>query len=138
MRDFRFVVDTNALISSVLIAASIPDRAVQKARQTRILLFSEATFEELSQVILRPKLDRYVALDTRIEFVTRLREDAEQVDIQEQIVACRDPKDDKFLEVAINGNANCLITGDQDLLALHPFCNLEIVTPAQFLVVPKM
>jgi putative PIN family toxin of toxin-antitoxin system len=133
MSDLRFVVDTNALISSVLIAASVPDLAVQKARQTGALLFSEATFEELSRVILRPKLDRYVALDTRVEFVTRLREDAEQIDIQEPIVACRDPKDDKFLEVAINGNANCLITGDQDLLALHPFCNLEIVTPAQFL-----
>ncbi len=133
MRDLRFVVDTNALISSVLIAASVPDLAVQKARQTGVLLFSEATFEELSRVILRPKLDRYVALDTRVEFVTRLREDAEQVDIQEPIVACRDPKDDKFLEVAINGNANCLITGDQDLLTLHPFCNLAIVTPAQFL-----
>ncbi len=133
MSDLRFVVDTNALISSVLIAASVPDLAVQKARQTGVLLFSEATFEELSRVILRPKLDRYVSLDTRVEFVTRLREDAEQVDIQEPIVACRDPKDDKFLEVAINGNANCLITGDQDLLALHPFCNLEIVTPAQFL-----
>lgn len=133
MSDLRFVVDTNALISSVLIAASVPDLAVQKARQTGILLFSEATFEELSRVILRPKLDRYVALDIRVEFVARLREDAEQVDIQEPIMACRDPKDDKFLEVAINGNANCLITGDQDLLALHPFCNLEIVTPAQFL-----
>ncbi|PZV03201.1 MAG: putative toxin-antitoxin system toxin component, PIN family [Leptolyngbya sp.] len=134
MSDLRFVVDTNALISSVLIAASVPDLAVQKARQTGVLLFSEATFEELSRVILRPKLDRYVALDARVEFVTRLREDAEQVEIQESIAACRDPKDDKFLEVAINGNANCLITGDQDLLALHPFCNLEIVTPAQFLM----
>lgn len=135
MSDLRFVVDTNALISSVLIAASVPDLAVQKARQTGILLFSEATFEELSRVIMRPKIDRYVALDTRVEFVTRLREDAEQIDIQESIVACRDPKDDKFLEVAINGNANCLITGDQDLLALHPFGNLEIVTPAQFLTI---
>lgn len=133
MNDLRFVVDTNALISSVLIAASVPDFAVQRARQTGVLLFSEATFEELSRVILRPKLDRYVALDTRVEFVTRLREEAEQVDIQEQIVACRDPKDDKFLEVAINGNANCLITGDNDLLALHPFRNLDIVSPAQFL-----
>ena len=63
MSDLRFVVDTNALISSVLIAASVPDLAVQKARQTGILLFSEATFEELSRVIMRPKLDRYVALD---------------------------------------------------------------------------
>lgn len=135
MSDLRFVVDTNALISSVLIAASVPDLAVQQVRQTGVLLFSEATFEELSRVILRPKLDRYVALDTRIEFVTRLREEAEQVDIQEQVVVCRDPKDDKFLEVAINGNANCLITGDNDLLALHPFRNLEIVSPAQFLTI---
>lgn len=135
MSDLRFVVDTNTFISSVLIASSVPDLAVQKARRTGILLFSDATFEELSQVISRPKLDRYVAIDTRVEFIARLREETEQVDIQERIVACRDPKDDQFLEVAINGNASCIITGDQDLLVLHPFRNLEIVSPAQFLTI---
>ncbi|NJL48429.1 MAG: putative toxin-antitoxin system toxin component, PIN family [Leptolyngbyaceae cyanobacterium SM2_5_2] len=135
MSDLRFVVDTNTFISSVLIASSVPDLAIQKARRTGILLFSDVTFEELSQVILRPKLDRYVAIDPRVEFIARLREEAEQVDIQERIVACRDPKDDQFLEVAINGNASCMITGDQDLLVLHPFRNLEIVSPAQFLTI---
>ncbi|TVP68583.1 MAG: hypothetical protein EA342_05390 [Leptolyngbya sp. LCM1.Bin17] len=55
MRDLRFVVDTNALISSVLIAASVPYLAVQKARQTGILLFSEATFEPPNRVLLRDK-----------------------------------------------------------------------------------
>jgi predicted nucleic acid-binding protein len=47
--------------------------------------------------------------------------------------ACRDPKDDKFLELAVSGAACCVVTGDQDLLALHPFRSVSILTPAQFL-----
>lgn len=55
------------------------------------------------------------------------------VDIQWRCAACRDPKDDKFLHVAVNGEAEAIITGDADLLALHPFHGVEIVTPADFL-----
>ena len=46
---------------------------------------------------------------------------------------CRDAKDDKFLEVAVNGKADYLITGDRDLLVLHPFREIQIVSPATFL-----
>ncbi|MDB9482837.1 putative toxin-antitoxin system toxin component, PIN family [Dolichospermum circinale CS-537/05] len=46
---------------------------------------------------------------------------------------CRDPKDDKFLEVAINGNVTHIITGDKDLLELHSFQGVDIITATQFL-----
>ncbi|WP_459868116.1 putative toxin-antitoxin system toxin component, PIN family [Endothiovibrio diazotrophicus] len=46
---------------------------------------------------------------------------------------CRDPKDNKFLELAVAGGASALITGDQDLLALHPFRGIPILAPADFL-----
>nr|WP_232285716.1 putative toxin-antitoxin system toxin component, PIN family [Crocosphaera chwakensis] len=46
---------------------------------------------------------------------------------------CRDPKDNKFLEVAVNGNATHIITGDKDLLELHPFRGISILKPKQFL-----
>jgi predicted nucleic acid-binding protein len=59
---------------------------------------------------------------------------AERVPILQQIQACRDPRDDKFLEVAINGEADMIITGDGDLLALHPFMGMPILTPLDYLV----
>ncbi|MGB6013104.1 MAG: putative toxin-antitoxin system toxin component, PIN family [Nodosilinea sp.] len=133
MTDLRVVVDTNTLVSGILIAASVPDLAVQRARTLGILLFSDATFEELSQVIFRPKFDRYISIEVRAEFIARLNETSEQVNIQEKIAVCRDHKDDQFLEVAVNGNANWLITGDQDLLVLQSFRGVEIVSPAQSL-----
>jgi len=46
---------------------------------------------------------------------------------------CRDPKDDKFLELALNGRADAIITGDADLLALHPWREVAIVSPADYL-----
>ena len=58
MNKLRIVIDTNTLISSILIAASVPDQAFKKSRSIGILLFSDATFEELQQVITRPKFDR--------------------------------------------------------------------------------
>ena len=58
--------------------------------------------------------------------------DATLVEIVELVRACRDAKDDKFLELAVNGGAHCLVSGDQDLLVLHPFRGVSILTPAQF------
>ena len=57
---------------------------------------------------------------------------AELVAITERIAACRDPTDDKFLELAINGRADLIVSGDGDLLALNPFHDIPIVTPAVF------
>ena len=49
--------------------------------------------------------------------------------------ACRDPKDDKILELAYNGNAVCIVTGDNDLLVMNPFRGVAIIKPAEFLMV---
>ncbi len=133
MNKLRIVIDTNTLISSILIAASVPDQAFKKARDIGILLFSDATFEELQQVIARPKFDRYVSTAIRVEFLARLWEESEQIKIVDVITDCRDPKDNKFLETAVNGDADYILTGDQDLLVLNPFRNIPIVPPAYFL-----
>jgi len=58
---------------------------------------------------------------------------AEPVEIKTRIRACRDPKDDKFLEVAVDGRADAIVTGDHDLLELHPFHGIAILTPADYL-----
>lgn len=132
MSKLRLVFDTNTLISAILIRGSIPDSALIKAIHSGTLLFSDDTFNELQHVITRQKFDKYVSIATRIEFITKLRDVLEPVEISESITACRDAKDNKFLEVAVNGKADVIITGDQDLLILHPFRKVDILTPAQF------
>ncbi len=61
--------------------------------------------------------------------------DAEVVDVTENIAECRDPKDDRFLELAVDGNATCIVSGDSDLLVLNPFRGVRILTPQEFIAV---
>ncbi|PZU97717.1 MAG: putative toxin-antitoxin system toxin component, PIN family [Pseudanabaena sp.] len=129
----RFVLDTNTLVSSILIASSLPDRAVKLIRHSGIILISVATVEELQKVMNRPKFDKYVDSAIRSEFIVQLIQQSELIEIKELVIACRDSKDDKFLELAVNGKADYLITGDRDLLVLHPFRGIQIITPAAFL-----
>ena len=133
MDKFRFVIDTNILVSSILIKSSLPDLAFKKARETGIILVSELTFQELKVVLNRPKFDRYISLDIRHQFIAKFKLESELVLRSRTVKRCRDPKDNKFLEVAINGNATHIITGDKDLLELHPFEGIFIFTPSQFL-----
>jgi len=129
----RIVVDTNALISRLLVPESLPGRAVRKAIDTAQLLVSEATLTELASVLSRSKFDAYVSIEDRQEFFRRLSRVVEVVPITYIVRACRDPQDDKFLELAVNGDADLIISGDDDLLVLNPFRGIPIITPANFL-----
>jgi uncharacterized protein len=134
MRDrLRVVVDTNALVSRLLVAGSVPSQAVRKAVDEGQLLVSEDTMEELARVLSRRKFDRYVSIEDRVEFVRVVSRVAEMVPIVHRIHACRDARDDKFLEVAVNGSARLIVTGDADLLALNPFREIAILSPADYL-----
>lgn len=84
-------------------------------------------------MLQRAKFERYVTVAEREEFLAALVERASFVEPTEEVRACRDAKDNKFLELAISGRASYLISGDADLLALHPFRNIAIMTPADFL-----
>lgn len=129
----RVVVDNNALVSRLLIPESVPGRAVRKAVDEAQLLVSEATLEELADVLARAKFDPYVSIADRQEFIRLLGRIAELVPITYRMQACRDPRDDKFLELAINGRADLIVTGDRDLLELNPFRDVPIITPAEYL-----
>lgn len=130
----RCVVDTNVLISRLLRANSVPGRAVRRVVDSHVLLVSEATLNELVEVLSRSKFDPYVSLEERQGFVHRLLRIAERVEVLRQFQACRDSRDDKFLDVAVNGEADVIVTGDTDLLALHPFMGVSILSPADYLV----
>lgn len=127
----RVVVDTNIFISAAIKAQSIPNIALYRAAQRGVLLRSHVTEAELMAVIDRPYLARLISLDARNRLL-QLMAMAEMVTITERFAACRDPKDDKFLELAVNGRADLILTGDNDLLVLNPFRDIPIVTPATF------
>jgi hypothetical protein len=129
----RFVFDTNAIISATLLKRSVSRKAFDKAIDEGELLVSEATLDELNQVLGRAGLSKYITEEERLEFLAVLLREAELVEVTVHVGQCRDPSDDKFLELAVSGQADCIVTGDQDLLVLHPYEEIPIVTPRDFL-----
>ena len=128
----RFVIDTNVLISALLFKSSVPFRALELAEEQGIILYSEATLNELGQVLNRRKFDKYLSQEERQVFLIKFINSCQLVKITEVITICRDKKDNKFLELAVSGNADIMITGDLDLLVLNPFQCTEIITPDRF------
>ncbi|QXL85826.1 putative toxin-antitoxin system toxin component, PIN family [Comamonas sp. NLF-1-9] len=127
------VLDTNVWISQLLLPRSTAALAVQAALRWGTPVVSEQTLQELGQVLSRAKFDKYLSLDERREFMRLLGGVARLVPVTQQLRACRDPGDDKFLDLALSARASHLITGDDDLLVLDPFHGVHICTPAQFL-----
>lgn len=135
MKADRVVVDTNDLISALLIPDGTPRRVLdQLAAEAATMLFSDETFTELAVRLAKPKFDRYRTIHQMESFLDWLSQLGEWVEPGIDVDACRDPDDNKFLAVALSGNAGCLITGDTDLLELDPYEGLPISTPAAFLL----
>jgi len=129
----RVVFDTNVLVSRLLVPQSVPARAVHKTVAEDTILACDATLTELANVLRRRKFDPYVTVSDRQEFLRLFGRITVLVPIVHIVQACRDPKDDTFLTLAVNGHAELIITGDLDLLALHPFRGIAIVTPERYL-----
>ena len=129
----RLVFDTNVVISAALFADSVPGRAFRHALHVGEIVLSFAVLAELGEVLSRPKFARYITGEESQEFLAALVNQATFVDITEQIAICRDPKDDKFLELAVSGDAAIIVSGDSDLRALNPFRDILILTPSEFL-----
>ena len=128
----RIVLDTNVLISAALKQNSTPATAILVAEAVGILLKSRATERQLFDVMVRPYFTPLIGRQARAR-LRKLMSAAELVAITERIVACRDPTDDKFLELAVNGSADLIVSGDADLLDLSPFRGIAILTPAAFI-----
>ena len=131
----RVVIDTNAWISRLLLADSVAAQAVDKAVARFEVVVSEASVEELADVLSRKKFDRYVSLQDREEFLRRLLQVTTIVPVLSEITDCRDPKDNRFLALALDSESDCIVSGDDDLLALNPWRGIEIVSPRAFLAI---
>lgn len=132
MKRDRVVLDTNVLIGGLLSTTSTPARAVEQAISSGQLLASTDTLRELMTKLLSPKFDRYVLRERRDALLLRLAPLIEIVEVVQRVQACRDPEDDKFLEVAFNGRADVVVSGDRDLLELNPFRGIAILAPAAY------
>jgi putative PIN family toxin of toxin-antitoxin system len=129
----RVVIDTNVYVSRFIREQSVPGQAVGRAWREAVTLISTAILEELRTVLHRPKFARYIQIETVEPYLEMVGAFGLIFVNLPPIRACRDPKDDKFLEVAVHGRADVIVTGDTDLLALNPFRGIEILTPAEYL-----
>lgn len=128
----RLVIDTNVLVSAILSPYSIPAKVLNWGEDNGIILYSTDTLAELLSVLARSKFAKYIQPDDIEGLSLRIKATWFYVPILKRVNLCRDAKDDKFIELALNGNASHLITGDTDLLILHPIQNIPVINPRTF------
>ena len=129
----RVVVDTNTIVSGVLLPRSTLGKLLDVLAERRTVIFSPATRDEFFDVIARGRFDRYVPADARERSAVILVRDCEMVTPRRTFLVCRDPKDNKFLDAAYAGNADCIVSGDADLISLATFEGAPILTAARYL-----
>ncbi|HUE97943.1 MAG TPA: putative toxin-antitoxin system toxin component, PIN family [Anaerolineales bacterium] len=129
----RAVFDTNVLISALLFEHSTPAQAFFTALNRGEILLCAPLAEEINRKVHQPKFDPYLSFDQREVFIAALVEASELVEITETITICRDPNDNMLLELAVSGRAEVIVTGDKDLLVLHPFREIAVLNPKDFL-----
>jgi putative PIN family toxin of toxin-antitoxin system len=127
----RLVVDTNIFVSAALKEASWPAGTLRWIDRYGGLLKSAITEQEVLAVLRRPRFAEKIA-PAFLDHVRGMFAAAELVRSAERFAVCRDPDDDKFLELAVNGNADVIVSGDADLLALDTFRGIPIITAAAF------
>ena len=132
----RAVIDTNILVRAMLNPGGSVGPVIDLLRDGQyVFLYSEATLNELIDVLSRPRMARrYGITSDEVEALCALVVlRGELVEPKAAIKACRDPKDDKFLELAVTAGADVIVTGDGDLAALDPFEGIPMIQPAHFL-----
>ena len=134
----RVVFDTSTLVSAALRPDSVPHQALQRALRSCDVCASKETLDELQKVLTRRKFQRYLPEGARQQFVRTMENNARIVAVRDWTAlavapACRDPLDNKFLALAFESEADAIISSDEDLLVLHPWNEVRILRPAEFL-----
>lgn len=83
-------------------------------------------------MLVRPKFDRYLSLEDRITLLKGFEQISAEIPVDIQVTLCRDPKDDKFLSLALAAQAECITSGDLDLLDLSDSFSIPILKPSRF------
>lgn len=127
------VFDASAVVSAALKIDSLPERALLRAEEADVFALSIAVDNEIAGVLNRPKFARAIPLERRTRVLDIVRNAAIWFGPIIRIADCRDPKDDKYLELALASGAETIVSGDDDLLVLHPWRGVRIVSPADYL-----
>lgn len=140
MKNDIFVFDTKKKGSAFLFRNSKPKIAFERAIKKGKVIVSFKTLNEFNEDFFRPKFDKYISVEERELALGDFKEQVAFMEISETITECRDPKDDKFLELAVSADVSCIVTGDKDLLILHPcllnrqaFRNIPILNATDFI-----
>jgi len=134
IKEKRIILDTNLWIS-FLITKDISKLDNRIFTGETILIFSQELLHEFITVVSRPKFRKYFSQEDTIEILDIIDHQAEFVEVTSDIKKCRDEKDNFLLSLAVDGNADFLITGDQDLLELKEIEKTQIITVNQYLKV---
>lgn len=129
---YRVVIDTILWISFLLTTDFTKLDRLLLNNQV-ILLVSPELLEEIVEVAERPKFRKYFELSDLSDLLFALRQKAELIQVHSQIDVCRDVKDNFLLSLAVDGAATHILTGDKDLLVLHPFGDIQILTISEYL-----
>ena len=134
MTSKRVVLDCNVIVSALIKGDSSPGRAFDFVLKNHESVTSEDCLFEIERILCKPKFRRYFSEQEAGIFLEVFKETAVVVRSTEDISVCRDSKDDMYLETAVSGQAEYIITGDPDLLVLDPFRGINIMTPHDFLL----
>lgn len=132
-KETKYICDTNILLSSLISETTPPAQTVDYIRKYGMFSFSQETLTEFEDVLKRPKFDKFLSKEKRSSFINQIFELSVFYEVNQKVDICRDPKDNKFLDVAIASYADYLITGDDDLLVLERIGNTSIITPRKFI-----
>jgi uncharacterized protein len=129
------VIDTNILIGAALSPNGTAYQAFAQAVWRFTIVQSDRTYQEIAERIYKSKFDKYITNETRAQFLNIIKNSSQFIQKTSQITSCRDPDDNKFLELAIDSQAKFLLTGDKDLLTLKSQAEYQhlIVNPRDFL-----
>jgi putative PIN family toxin of toxin-antitoxin system len=96
------------------------------------LFTCDEILDEVNEKLTLPRLQKYIDSERAQQLVASYTSKATRLEVINHVQVCRDPDDDIVLALAATAEADFIITGDNDLLILHPYQNIQIVTPATF------
>jgi putative PIN family toxin of toxin-antitoxin system len=128
------VVDTSVIVSAFLKPDGTSRKALSRVVENHVLLTSFEILAELNKVLVKPKFQRVFTPVICAEILALLLRVGEMIEVKSAIKICRDPDDDKFVNLALDGHADFLVSRDPDLLVLKSVQSVRVVSPGDFLL----
>ena len=134
------VFDASSFISASLKPDSIPEQALLRAvSSSHQIIVSQEVEDEYREVLFRPKFERFVSTERRQRILDIVLLAADRIEPTVAVIACHDPKDDKYLSLAVAGRADVIVSSDvRHLLSMHPWRGIPILRPKDFLELTLM